>query len=151
MERLKLYLDTCCFNRPFDRMFQDKIRFECDAVLTIIKNCDDGMFDILKSDILDEEVGRIPDLVKRFKVLMLYSSATNHIEINEEIINRAKHFQQYSHIKPFDALHLATAEYANVDAFLTTDKKLLSLAWKSDVSIKVLNPTVWLMEVMFND
>ncbi|MCL1883918.1 MAG: PIN domain-containing protein, partial [Defluviitaleaceae bacterium] len=117
MERLKLYLDTCCFNRPFDRMFQDKIRFECDAVLTIIKNCDDGMFDILKSDILDEEVGRIPDLVKRFKVLMLYSSATNHIEINEEIINRAKHFQQYSHIKPFDALHLATAEYANVDAF----------------------------------
>ena len=99
------------------------------------------MFDILKSDILDEEIGRIPDLVKRFKVLMLYSSATNHIEINEEIINRAKHFQQYSHIKPFDALHLATAEYANVDAFLTTDKKLLNLAWKSDASIKVLNPT----------
>ncbi|MCL1862286.1 MAG: PIN domain-containing protein [Defluviitaleaceae bacterium] len=151
MERLRLYLDTCCFNRPFDRIYQDKIRFECDAVLTIIKNCDDGIVNILKSDILDEEIGRIPDLVKRLKVLMLYSSATSHIEINKEIINRAKHFQQFSSIKPFDALHLATAEYANADAFLTTDKKLLNLAWKSDAKIKVLNPTVWLMEVMFND
>ena len=59
MERLRLYLDTCCFNRPFDRIHQDKIRFECDAVLTIIKNCDDGMFDVLRSDILDDIVTSI--------------------------------------------------------------------------------------------
>jgi len=36
-------------------------------------------------------------------------------------------------------------------ALLTTDKKFLNLAAKSDSKIMVANPAIWLMEVIFND
>jgi len=56
-----------------------------------------------------------------------------------------------ANIKPFDALHLASAEYSNADVLLTTDKKFLNRAAESDSKIRVANPVQWLMEVMFND
>ncbi|MCL2571565.1 MAG: PIN domain-containing protein [Defluviitaleaceae bacterium] len=150
MKKLKIYLDSCCFNRPFDDLSQDKVRFECEAVLAILKNCDDGVWSVFKSDILDDEIDRIINSFKKLKVLMLYSSASMHIEINGQIITRAKELQHKINIKPFDALHLASAEYGDADIFLTTDKKFLNRATESDSKIKIANPAVWLMEVMFN-
>ena len=151
MDKLKIYLDSCCFNRPFDDLSQDKIRFECEAVLAILKNCEEGAWNIFRSDILDDEIDRITNLFKKLKVLMLYSAASIHIELSDEIINRAKEFQQKYNIKPFDALHLASAEQSGADILLTTDKKFLKFAAKSDSKIRITNPIIWLTEVMFND
>ena len=151
LEKMKVYLDSCCFNRPFDDIAQDKIRFECEAVLAILKSCDEGLLDVFRSDVLDDEIDRITNSFKKLKVLMLYSSALMHIEINDSIISRAKEFQQKSNINPFDALHLASAEHGGADVLLTTDKKFLSRATESDSKIKVANPAIWLMEVMFDE
>jgi len=150
MRAFKIYLDNCCFNRPFDDPSQDKIRFECEAVLAILKNCENGIWDIFRSDVLDDEINRISNLVKKLKVLTLYSSTSLQIEINNDIINRAKDFQSMVNIKPFDALHLASAEYGDADILLTTDNKFLNRAAESDAQIRVANPAIWLMEVMFN-
>jgi len=90
------------------------------------------------------------DLVSKQKVLELYSSTTIYVEINDEIINRAKTFHELN-IKPFDALHLASAEYADADIFLTTDKRFMNRAAKSDAKIKISNPAIWLTEVLFFD
>ena len=90
------------------------------------------------------------DLVQKQKVLGLYSSTSIYIEINDTIIRRAKEFYDVN-IKPFDALHLASAEYVGADILLTTDKKFLNRALKSDAKIKVSNPAIWLAEVLFND
>jgi len=54
-------------------------------------------------------------------------------------------------VKPFDALHIASAEFKGVDVFLTTDKKLINATRNTDVTVKVLNPAVWLMEVLYNE
>ena len=151
VNKLRIYLDCCCFNRPFDDLLHDKIRFECEAVLAILKKCDDGLWNVLRSDVLDDEIARITNPIKKLKVLMLYSSASCHIEINDEIIGMAKDFQQKLKVKPFDALHLACATYADADILLTTDKKFLSRASCIDAKIKVANPATWLMEVMFYD
>jgi len=35
-------MDCCCFNRPFDDLSHDKVRFECEAVLAILKSCESG-------------------------------------------------------------------------------------------------------------
>lgn len=32
----KIYLDTCCLNRPFDDQTQERIRLESEAVLAIL-------------------------------------------------------------------------------------------------------------------
>lgn len=150
-QKLRIYLDSCCFNRPFDDLSQDKIRFESEAVLSILSSCEEGIWDIFKGDVLEDEIYRITNLVARIKVLMLYSSASIYIPLNDAIIRRGRELENMANIKPFDALHLASAEYGGADIFLTTDKKLLNRAAEANVNIKVANPAVWLMEVMFYD
>lgn len=147
MRKLKLYLDTCCFNRPFDDLTNDKVRLESEAILTIIDRCESNKWDIIKSDILYDEILEMPNIIKRQKVLLLYSSASDYIKLNDNIVIRAKELMKYN-IKPYDSLHLASAEYGNADVFLTTDKKLINLSKKSNINVRVENPNIWLMEVL---
>ncbi len=35
---MKLYLDVCCLNRPFDDQPQDRVHLEAEAVLTILRH-----------------------------------------------------------------------------------------------------------------
>ncbi len=52
--------------------------------------------------------------------------------------------------KPLDALHIACAEKAKADVFLTTDDNLLSKAVqnKTMMKVKVENPLRWVTEVL---
>jgi len=100
---------------------------------------------------LIDEFNRTADTVKLEKVLTLYSSTiSDTIELCDEIINRASGLIQYG-IKPFDALHIASAEYAKVDVFLTVDKKLLSATKRTKVSVMTNNPAAWLLEVLYSE
>ena len=36
---LRIYLDVCCLNRPFDEQTQDRVRLETEAILTILSHC----------------------------------------------------------------------------------------------------------------
>ena len=151
MYKPQIYLDSCCFNRPFDDLSNDKVRFECEAVLDILSNCVAGVWDVFRSDVLNDEIDRIVNLVKKQKVLILYSSSTIYIPLTDAIVSRAKSIQQIANIKPFDALHLASAEYGNASVLLTTDKKFINRSAGIDTSVRVTNPAIWLMEVMYND
>ena len=151
MQKPKIYLDSCCFNRPFDDLSQDKVRFECEAVLSILNNCVAGAWDVFRSDVLDDEFDRIVNFVKKQKILMLYSSTTVYVPLSDEIVSKAKSIQEISNIKPFDALHLASAEYGNASVLLTTDNKFTNQATRISTSVRVTNPAIWLMEVMYND
>ncbi len=39
---VKVYLDVCCLNRPFDDQRQSRIRLESEAVLLILARCKSG-------------------------------------------------------------------------------------------------------------
>jgi len=147
LKKLKIYLDNCCFCRPFDDQSNDKIRLESEAILTIIDRCEMGKWDIIKSDVSLDEIIGIPNEIKKRKVLSLYSSALINISLNKDIVAHAKELLKLN-IAPFDALHLACAEYGEADIFLTTDKKLINMSKKAKLKTKVLNPAVWLMEVL---
>lgn len=51
--------------------------------------------------------------------------------------------------RAYDALHLACAEQATVNIFLTTDDRVLRIAAShaAELHIHVANPLAWLMEV----
>jgi predicted nucleic acid-binding protein len=51
--------------------------------------------------------------------------------------------------REFDALHLASAEGAGVDIFLSTDDQLLRVASRvsNRLRLRVLNPLSWIREV----
>jgi predicted nucleic acid-binding protein len=122
---------------------------ECEAILSIIDNCSDGNWFYFSSDVLLDEILSMADKNKREKVMLLYQSASDHIDFTETIYSRAKELEKFS-IKSFDALHIASAEEAKADVFLTTDRRLINAAIRADVRVLVKNPLVWLTEVLYD-
>ena len=51
-----LYLDSCCFNRPFDDLSQIRVRLEAEAVEWILEESRSGRFTIVTSDYLSLEL-----------------------------------------------------------------------------------------------
>ncbi|MDR3002104.1 MAG: hypothetical protein LBU89_12685 [Fibromonadaceae bacterium] len=145
---MRIYLDNCCFNRPFDLQDQDIIVMESEAILAIINRCTkSGNWLFFSSDILDDEMDNIVDPVKKQKVLSLYRFAEEHIELNTAVLRRALNLQSFN-FGSYDALHLASAENGRADIFLTTDKKLIKQAQKANLRIEVFNPLIWLSGVV---
>ncbi|MDR3243337.1 MAG: PIN domain-containing protein [Elusimicrobiota bacterium] len=147
---MRIYLDTCCYCRPFDNQDFDEIYLETRSILMIIDKCEIFKSWLLySSDVLDDEIDAMAQYVKKQQILSIYAPARFHIDINKFIIARARELILLN-VSPFDALHIASAEYEQVDIFLTTDKKLLNQAKRINFKVKVSNPLVWLMEA-FNE
>ena len=145
---LKIYMDVCCLNRPFDDQTQEKVRFETEAIISILKRCNvDRDWKLTGSDIISLEISKNQDPLRKQKVLLLCEGVTEIIKYNAAIKSRAAEFRGYN-VKLFDRLHLAAAEYANVDIFLTVDTQLLRAAARSDLKIRAANPLTYYMEVL---
>ena len=52
---MRIYLDNCCFNRPFDDQSRLRIRLESEAKLKIQNGIKEGVFQLVWSYILDAE------------------------------------------------------------------------------------------------
>jgi hypothetical protein len=69
---LKVYMDVCCLSRPFDDQSQDKVRFEAEAVISILKHCvSGGDWELVVSDIITIEISKIQDPIKKQKIQLL--------------------------------------------------------------------------------
>ena len=146
---MKIYLDVCCLNRPFDDQTLDRIHLESEAVVAIMKNVESGRWDLINSDAIIYEINKIPDTERKNKILLLISKANEYIKLDTACLSRAKEVQKFG-IKTFDALHVASAEMEKADIFLTTDDALLAKLKKySDkIKIKTDNPLAWIKEVI---
>ena len=150
MSQLRIYLDVCCLNRPFDDLSQDRVHFESDAVLTILSRCESGEWLLVSSEVIDLEFSKSPDLERLKKVRALYSVSQERLILNGQAEVRAKEFQKHG-IKVMDSLHLAVAESGQVDVLLTTDDIFLRKAKNLKLNMVVANPVTWLMEVLLNE
>jgi predicted nucleic acid-binding protein len=142
---VKIYLDVCCLNRPFDDHSQERIRLESEAVITILGRS--KTLTLLTSEIVDLEISKILNEDRKQKVRLLSSIPKMNIVIDDEIIGRAKELNKMG-FKPFDAFHIACAEKGQADALLTTDDHLLKKATSQRklLNVKIENPLKWLME-----
>jgi predicted nucleic acid-binding protein len=113
---MKIYLDACCWNRPFDDQSQNRVRLEAEAVLSILEMAKLGKLEIIGSDIIDDELLRMPDDERREKVELLLTLVSSHSSLTLAIERRAMEIMKSS-ITPLDALHLATAENEQADYF----------------------------------
>ena len=55
---LKLYLDNCCYSRPFDDLTQEKNNLEAQAIKAIINKYYNNEFKIYTSDVLMFEINK---------------------------------------------------------------------------------------------
>ena len=143
---MRIYMDVCCLNRPFDDLSQDRVYLEAEAVLSIISHCEKGSWTLISSGIIDYELSRLSDAERLEQVYTLYAAASERIKLTSQAEKLAAFFQKNG-LKPFDSLHLALAESNGIDVFLTTDDSLLRATSKIDLKLKAANPVSWLMEV----
>jgi len=122
---MKIYLDACCWSRPFDDQAQHRVRLEAEAVLSIIAHGRAGDFTLAASEAIEFELSRMPDSDKLNKVRSLYSAVNVRLPYTEKTGKRALFFQRQG-IKLLDSLHLALAEEYRQDALLTTDDNFLA-------------------------
>ena len=145
---MRVYMDVCCLNRLFDDQSQDKVRFETEAIIAMLKRCDAGeVWELVGSDIVVLEIAKNNDPVKKQKALLLHQGSSERIRYNAAIKSRAADFRKFN-VKLLDSLHLAAAEYANVDVLLTTDDRFMKAAARTDAKIRVENPLTYYMEVL---
>jgi predicted nucleic acid-binding protein len=144
---MKVYLYLCCLNRLTDDQTQRRIREEAEAVERIFKRMRDGEVQWISSEALSDEINRNPHLERRLENAALMTLTSEIIEINQDIARRAGDLQVAGY-GAFDALHLACAEAANVDALLTTDDGFVRKASRADGSPRVMvrNPLSWSQE-----
>jgi len=147
---VRIYMDVCCLNRPFDDMTRDRIHLEAEAVLAILARCQGDGWNLLSSGVIDVELAKLSDPDKLEKVRNLYSVANEYLPLNAETERLAKVFQEYG-VKPFDSLHLALATVHAADIFLATDDKLLRLANSLTSGVRAANPAAWFMEALHNE
>jgi predicted nucleic acid-binding protein len=142
---IQLYLDVCCLNRPFDDQTQDRIHLEAEAVLLILKHIEAKEWGWASSEVVTFEIQQTPNPERRAEVSLLATHASTKVSLKEAMTKRAETLEQHG-FKAYDALHLACAESEEVDAFLTTDDKVIKIAQRPHVNIKVSveNPLEWL-------
>ncbi len=102
----------------------------------------------VSSEIIDIEVAAMPDTGRRIRIQRITTHATEHVSPEELTFARGFRLQSIG-FSGYDALHLACAEFANVDLFLTTDDRLVRLAerHKEEIELIVRNPLAWVSEV----
>ena len=133
---MRVYLDNCCFNRPFDDQTQILISLETEAKLRIQQLILNGMLDLIWSFILHYENGYNPYDDKKESIAAWEYVAKEAVVFNEEIKRIAGNLMRI-HIRPKDALHIACAVYANASYFITTDKRLCN---KSIDKLTIVGP-----------
>jgi predicted nucleic acid-binding protein len=147
-KQYSIYLDVCCLNRPFDDSSQDRIRLEAEAVLTIYRKCRLGEWELTTSEMIEAELRQTPDPKKAESIMAALTIAKHKVVIDSGLKQRASELVQFG-IKSIDAVHVASAEAAEVDVFLSTDDRLVRTAARHQAKLKVLvsNPVSWLMSL----
>jgi predicted nucleic acid-binding protein len=144
---MRIYLDCCSLQRPFDDKSQPRIAVEAEAVLVILALCESGRLRLISSDALLFEIGRIPDQDRKDDALTILQIAKETLDLKIEIEILARKLEA-SDLKPLDALHLAFASDSKVDYFCTCDDKFLKKAKKlSGLNTRVASPTELVMEL----
>ncbi|MDX1961233.1 MAG: PIN domain protein [Leptospiraceae bacterium] len=121
---MRIYLDNCCFNRPFDDMSQIRVKLEADAKLYIQEKIRLGVIELIWSYILEYENSLNPYKEKKNQILAWKSLALKTIVENNKVKENSKSFMKLG-IKKKDSLHIACAIEGGCKYFLTTDDKIL--------------------------
>lgn len=142
--RMRVYLDNCCFNRPFDDHADVIVALEAQAKLQVQRMMHLGSIEYVWPDILSFETSRNPYWERRDKFMAWRKNAVVEIAVTHGILERGRTLQSLG-LKHKDALHVASAEKADCDWFLTTDKGILKKV-RNLGAMRIGNPMTFIVE-----
>ncbi|MDR2543897.1 MAG: hypothetical protein LBC80_10685 [Treponema sp.] len=143
---MKIYLDNCCYNRPYDDQQQMRIFLETQAKLHIQNLVIQKKLELVCSFILRYENDENPNFSNRDSIAQFLVNVSTYvgIEYMGNIRITANELMQQG-IKMKDATHLACAILAECDYFITTDDKLIKKYFGD--KIKVRTPLTFLNDL----
>ncbi len=135
---MRIYLDNCCFNRPFDDQRHLRIRLEAEAKLRIQEVVRDGDLQLAWSYVLDFENANNPFVDRRERTRAWRASAAVDCVASPTVKAIAESLAQIG-LRKIDALHVACAVNVGCAYFITTDDQVLRKADRIR-EIKVVDP-----------
>lgn len=139
---MRLYLDNCCFNRPFDDQTQIKINLETQAKLAIQSMILDKKHTLVWSYMLEYENMFNPYDIRRESIIKWKELAEIIVNENEVILSTANNLTGQG-LKAKDAIHVACAIHSNCDYMITTDMGIIK---KNIEFIKIVDPLDFIRE-----
>ena len=142
---MRIYMDNCSFNRPFDDQSQLKIRLEAESKIYIQESILQNKLELAWSYILDFENEANPFEERSNAIQLWKRHAVIDISETTEILSKAEEIKNEG-LKNKDALHVACAINSKCDYFITTDDSILKKL-KNFREITVLDPINFIRSV----
>ena len=121
-----IYLDLCCFNRPWDDQSSSRVRLETEAKLLLQDRVRIGATSLVWSYALTYENNFNPHRERRETIAAWQQLAISTVQASEEVVVIAQQLEADGPTA-FDALHVACAIHAGAALFATTDDRLLRI------------------------
>ena len=143
---MRIYLDMCCYNRPYDDQSQLRVAMEAQSKLHIQDLIREGKLDLIGSYTLDFEVSRNPfEMRKKSIIQFVQANMKGYVGVERtDIIKPIAEEIMKSGVKEKDAYHVASAIYAGCDYFISTDHRLLK--YRTD-RIRLVTPIEFVTEM----
>ena len=142
---MKLYIDLCCWNRPFDDAAQARIRAEAAALEVVLERIRQNLDQLAWSSYLDAELFANPHAKRRQWIESQKTLAAVTVTHSPVLETRGQALVQ-AELSALDALHLAAAE-ESAEYLLTVDDRFLRQARKQTLHLRVCNPVDYCDEV----
>ena len=136
---MRLYLDNCCYNRPYDDQDQLRIFLESQAKLAIQSEIRYGRLELAVSYWSFYENSINPSEARRrqiYQFLKRYATVYVSEALDDKVRQMAFEIEKTG-VKHKDACHVACAIISHCEYLITTDDRLLK--YKTD-EIELINP-----------
>jgi len=133
---MRIYLDHCAYNRPFDDQRNIKIQLETSAKLYIQEQIRQGIYDLVWSYMSDFENSINPNIENKISIQRWESIAQFKCKSSKNIFTLGAKIKQKG-IRAKDSMHIACALESNCEYFITTDSGLTN---KNIDGIQIVNP-----------
>jgi predicted nucleic acid-binding protein len=142
---MRVYLDNCCLNRPFDDQTAIRVKLETEAKLFIQSAIKDRKIELAWSYMIYFENAANPFYEQKKAINQWRQVAKIDTDETSTILEMAFALNEKG-LKPKDALHIACAIETKCDYFLTTDDLLLKKMHGRN-EITTLNPVDFVTKI----
>ncbi len=136
-----VYLDNSFLNRPFDDPEVGTNKLESEVLSLILELVKAGKADMVNSSVIEYENSLNPITERKTFVKEILRGSKVYQNVEDKTKKRAHFLTQEMMLSPIDALHLATAEQAKADIFITCDYGIIK---KYKGGMKTINPLEFL-------
>jgi hypothetical protein len=87
---MKVYLDVCCLNRPFDDPAQPRVALEAAAVTKVLDLVESGILTDYSSEMAEVEIERMSDAERRRNVTEFLPPRERIIPLTDPLLDAAE-------------------------------------------------------------